>query len=99
MRSDVRNFVLEHGLDNIAGFKVTEKGISVNLRKNNMTNEEHIKELKELYDIAKKQENVFLALTILTRINAIESQPQLLPPEDPCGVADFRKQADEKADG
>ena len=64
-----------------------------------MTNDEHIKELKELYTMAKKQENVFLAWNILTRINAIESPPQPLPPEDPCGVDEFRKQADEKTNG
>ena len=65
-----------------------------------MNQEEHIKELRELYDKAKKQENVFLAFTILTRINAIELQPPLLPPDDtdPCGVEAFRKQADEKTD-
>jgi len=61
-----------------------------------MTNEEHIKELKELYDIAKKQENVFLALTLLTRINAVESQPE---DTDPLGVDKFRKQADEETNG
>ena len=63
-----------------------------------MKQDEHIKELEELYDMAKRQGNIFLALTILTRINAVESQPQFIPPDstDPLGVKGFRKQADEQ---
>jgi len=61
-----------------------------------MTNDEHIKELRELYGMAKTQGNIFLAWNILTRIHSIESGAM---DPDPCGVADFRKQADEKANG
>ena len=64
-----------------------------------MTKDEYIKELKELYDLAKTKGQIELAFWIINRINIVESTTQLpLPEEDPCGVDNFRKQADEKVD-
>jgi hypothetical protein len=53
-----------------------------------MTNEEYIKELKELYAQAKKADQNSVAHELLQEIRDLE--------DDPCGVEDFRKQADDK---
>lgn len=52
-----------------------------------MTREEYIKELDELYVLAKNKGDIALTFSILERLREETG--------DPCGVDDFRKQADE----
>jgi len=63
-----------------------------------MKKDEYIKELKELYELAKERRQLELAFWIINRIIVESTTPLPLPEEDPCGVKAFRKQADEKTD-
>jgi len=51
-------------------------------------NIDYIKELKELYKLAKDKGNIPVAIEILTRLRD--------DTDDPCGVQELRKQADDK---